>query len=335
MGNTGIKGQALSHTQRMETLENKTNGSNFTNEGTIQAEGKRLLLTTADAEEYYAYKKQKKIAEIMDALSHSEGVIEGAEDVQRALERAKRIHQAALRITPTHFARTKAALSRGQVAVDCCIGGNGETLPKVKAYEMKLARRMGAAELTVALTPSLVDGCRYAEIRKELKILKRAAKKSIWKVWVDKPYPYTTLMRLARLASEVDARYFSVPYFAGCEQLRYELYRGCRLEILGVETLAEFKKMMGAGVGRIVTSRGYEFFTQWMKEADKIRYVPPKTETVKEPEKDEKSVEKSTVEMQKEEEKAEVPEKMENNVEAKNPETDYHCRLEGTELKFL
>ena len=38
--------------------------------------------------------------------------------------------------------------------------------------------------------------------------------------------------------------------------------------------------MTGAGVGRIVTARGYELFTQWMQEADKIRYTPPKTQLI-------------------------------------------------------
>lgn len=327
MENIGIKGRRLSHTQRMENMENKTNETDFT-KGNAD---KRLLLTTEDAEEYYAYKKQKKIAEIMDALSHTEGIVEGVEDAQHALERAKRIRQAALRITPTHFARTKGYFSRGQVAVDCYVGGNGEALPQVKAYEMKLARRMGATELTVALTPSLVDACRYAELRKEMKLLRRAAKRNVWKVWVDKQYPYTTLMRLARLASEMGAQYFSVPYFAGCEQLRFELYRGCRLEVLGVDTLGDFKKMTGAGVGRIVTSRGFELYTQWMKEAEKIRYVPPKTEPIK----TEKPAEEPAVKEQGEEKTTETAERTEENSASKNPETDYRCRLEGTELKFL
>ena len=48
-----------------------------------------------------------------------------------------------------------------------------------------------------------------------------------------------------------------------------------------METLADFKKMTGAGVGRVVTSHGYDFYLQWMKEAEMIRYIPPKTEEEK------------------------------------------------------
>ena len=302
----------------MEKMENKTNGETFTKEN------KGLILTAADAEEYYAYKKQKKIAEIMDAMSRSEGVLEATDDAQSVIDRASRIRQSAVRMKSARFLQARVELLRKKIAADCWIGESGETLPRVKAYEMKLARKMGAKELTVALTPSLVDACRYNEIRKELRVLKRAAKKCVWKVWVDGHYPYTTLMRLARLVSEAGANYFSIPCFAGCEQLRFELYKGCRLEIVGLDNFADFKKMTGAGVGRIVTSRGYEFYTQWMKEAEKIRCETPKNEAVK------------PLPSQKDEEKKEV--KTEKTLESdvkKDPETDYQCRLEGAELKFL
>lgn len=305
-------------TQRMEKMENKTSGEVLTKEE------KGLILTAADAEEYYAYKKQKKINEIMGAMSQSEGVIELADDAQRAMERASRLRQAAVRMKSARFLQARGELSRRKIAADCLIGESGETLARVKAYEMKLVRKMGASELTVALTPSLIDACRYNEIRKELRILKRAVKKCVWKVWVDGHYPYTTLMRIARLVSEAGANFFSVPYFAGCEQLRFELYKGCRLEVVGVDTLADFKKMIGAGIGRIVTSRGYELYTQWLKEADKIQ-----GEALKKTE--QKPIDAPQNEVKKEEKAVDIL----KGGEKKNPETDYRCRIEDGELKFL
>ena len=88
------------------------------------------------------------------------------------------------------------------------------------------------------------------------------------KVWVDKKYPFPMLARLARLVSEMGADYFCVPYFVGCERLRYDLFKGCRLEVSEVETLADFKKMAGAGVERIVTQRVSEIYLEWVKEAE-------------------------------------------------------------------
>ena len=56
----------------MDDMENKTKMS----EVSTKEEG-RLLLSEKDAAEYYAYKKQKKIAHIMGALARSEGVVDG------------------------------------------------------------------------------------------------------------------------------------------------------------------------------------------------------------------------------------------------------------------
>ncbi len=321
MENLSLKVGYLSYTQRMDDMENKTNKTDFT-----KGE-KGLLLTATDVEEYYAYKKQKKMAEVMDALARSEGVIEGVDDVQRAVERALRIHQAAVRVYPTRLLQARERLSQGKVRLDCWIGAGGETLTKVKAYEVKLAKRLGASELTLVLTPSLAEACRYAEIRKELRKIKRVAKKTCLKIWVDKRYPYSTAVRLARLGAEMGVQYISIPYFAGCERLRFELFGGCQLEVVGVETLADFKKMVGAGAGRIVTAHAYEFYNQWMKEVESIRYTPPKVEAVKE--------EKAPPKPKEEEKKMENTEKVQENQPKKDPETDYRCRLEGTELKFL
>jgi deoxyribose-phosphate aldolase len=256
----------------MDDMENKTKMS----EVSTKEEG-RLLLSERDAAEYYAYKKQKKIAHIMGALARSEGVVDGKEDIKRVAEKAARIHQAAVRVTPTYFDLAKEYLSRGNVKVDCLIGGSGETLTKVKVYEARLMRRMGAKELTVAITPSWLDGRRYAEIKKELRRLMRVMKNTYVKVWVGGDYPYATVARVGRIASEVGVKYLSIPYFVGCERLRYDLFGGCLLEVVGVNTLADFKKMIGAGVGRIVTSYGFDIYAQWMKEVEEVE-VSPKTE---------------------------------------------------------
>ena len=53
----GIKRRDLLHTWHMDNMENKTKSS----EDFTKAEEGRLFLSETDAEEYYAYKKQKKI----------------------------------------------------------------------------------------------------------------------------------------------------------------------------------------------------------------------------------------------------------------------------------
>ncbi len=229
-----------------------------------------VTLTPEEAMEYCNYKRQKKISEIMSAMRRSESTLSEKEDVVKLLERGARLRQISVRTTPTKLLQYRDLLQNSPLQIDCIVGGNGETFPKAKAYESKLARRMGAKELTLILTPSLVASCRYTEIRREIKRVKKAAGKTLLKVRVEGSYPQATLSRLARLASECGADYFSLPYFAGCERLQAELLRGCLLEISGVDNLPLFQQMAGAGIGRILVSRVWELYGEWLKEAEKI-----------------------------------------------------------------
>ena len=242
---------------------------------TKETEGVRI--SQREAEEYRAYKRQKKVAEIMSAIARSASPIDMKDDIKKLVDRAARFRQAAVKVTPVVFAQVHRGLLKSGVGLDCSVGGNGETTAKVKAYEAKLAVKAGARELTLVLSSSHIFTGRYGEIRKEIQRIKRVGKRTKIKVWIDKKYPYPTVARIARLASEMGVDYVCVPYFFGCERLRYDLLRTCGLEVSEVETLDDFKKMAGAGVERIVTTRVLEIYTEWMKEAEtlSVEMQPP------------------------------------------------------------
>ena len=242
---------------------------------TKETEGVRI--SQREAEEYRAYKRQKKVAEIMSAIARSASPIDMKDDIKKLVDRASRFRQAAVKVTPVVFAQVQRELLKSRVGLDCIVGGNGETTAKVKAYEAKLAVKAGARELTLVLSSSHIFTGRYGEIRKEIPRIKRVGKRTKIKVWIDKKYPYPTVARIARLASEMGVDYVCVPYFFGCERLRYDLLRTCGLEVSEVETLDDFKKMAGAGVERIVTTRVLAIYTEWMKEAEtlSVEMQPP------------------------------------------------------------
>ena len=250
---------------------------------TKETEGVRI--SQREAEEYRAYKRQKKVAEIMSAIARSASPIDMKDDIKKLVDRASRFRQAAVKVTPVVFAQVQRELLKSRVGLDCIVGGNGETTAKVKAYEAKLAVKAGARELTLVLSSSHIFTGRYGEIRKEIQRIKRVGKRTKIKVWIDKKYPYPTVARIARLASEMGVDYVCVPYFFGCERLRYDLLRTCGLEVSEVETLDDFKKMAGAGVERIVTTRVLEIYTEWMKEAEtlSVEMQPPVKELLPAP----------------------------------------------------
>lgn len=360
MDKNGIKGREKSHNQRMENKAQEKQA--FTNvnipkingaigQSATEKEG-RVSITTREAMEYREFKRQQKRAEILSAIARSEGVLNENDDVGRVAEYGAKLRQAAVRIMPSRLEVVGAFFHRRAVPLDCVIGGNGETLTKVKRYEAKIAVRMGAKELTLILSPYQVMHCRYTELRKEIKTLRRAAKGAKLKVWINKGYPQTCVSQLAKLCGELGVSYLCVPYYEGCEKLRIDLTGGCKLQVSEVETLEEYRKLVLAGVQRIVTERGWEIYHDWMREVEKINFpqlntpitatpITEKPQTELKPNVSEKPVAEDKEEKKQKDvlllpSAAHKPlEELSETRKTKNAETEYCCRLEGSELKFL
>jgi hypothetical protein len=159
----------------------------------------------------------------------------------------------------------------------------------------------------------------------------------VLKVRTEKNCPLASLERLARICSELGVQYFSIPYFAGCERLQAECSRGCLLEVSGIDSLPIFKEMAGAGMGRMMVKRAWELYSEWLKEVEQI-VVEKVEQTPPAPIEDT---------MKKEDEKEEEKEKEEKDLPPKlpmlplqtppvsNPQTNYRCHMEGSDLKFL
>ena len=289
------------------------------NEKTIQTEPTKdgVFIPWKDIEEYRAYKWRKKLNEIASAFSCSKySLCEGGE-LQRVCERAIRLGQPSVRVPLSKLAQTRFYLGASKVKLDCYIGGTGETLGTVKAYEARKALRGKAGELSVAVTPSLVNAMRFGDIKRELKRIKRMARKACFTVCAGATYTPSALTRLARVASEIGANYFSVPYHTGCERLRLDLTNGCKLEITGVNELALWQKLRSFGASRIVTDRAWEMHGEWLRGEEANKEKAEKTQEQK-PETDTK------------EEKLPPPQ----TAKAYNPETDYQCKLVGNKLQF-
>ncbi len=247
----------------------------------MEEQRKEVLLTRREAEEYCQYKRQKKLAEITSALRRTESLLTEEGSALRIAENALRLKQASARLTPRDMVRRGEYFRAQGVAMDCLIGGTGETFVRVKIYEGKCALRAGAKELTVRLTPSLIASNQFQDLRKELKRIRRALGKAVLKARIEEIYPYPVLSRLAKLCSEVKMQYFSIPYFEGCEKVLIDLSGGCQLEVSGVETLPDLKKTTGAGMGRTVSTRAFELYREWLDEVADIT-VEEETQVIEE-----------------------------------------------------
>ena len=228
-----------------------------------------ITLSVTEAAEYQAYKREKHILEVMNHIQKS--VLDARqEDVKAVTARAVKYGCAAVKVLPPQISLVRALTENSKVKTDCIIGGRGETFLKVKVYETKLARRAGAQELTLCLNESDVHAGRFNEIKKEIKKVCKAAKGGVVKVRLQESWGNETLLKLCRLAFESGAKYVSVCYFEGCERLKNDLYSGLGIEVTDVATLAVFKKMAGAGMQRIQTSRLQHIYEEWMCEAENV-----------------------------------------------------------------
>jgi hypothetical protein len=90
-------------------------------------------------------------------------------------------------------------------------------------------------------------------------------------------------------------RFFCIPYFAGCEKLRFDLMNGCKLEVIGVQHLQDFRRLLTFGIARMVTDSAWEIYGAWLQEADRIEFAKSEDrETLKE-QSPEQSTEKENV----------------------------------------
>lgn len=271
----------LSHTQTMDmqTESRLLTAQTTTDEKSAANKTPSMMISQREAEEFCAYKKQKKLVEINCAISRAELAFDGETDAQSVCAAVEKFRLASVKMPLSILSQYSAFFKGRGVACDCVIGGTGETLTDVKVREARYALKYKAKEITLILVPSAVRGARYAEIRKELKKLRRATSRAYLKVWVDGKYPYALLSRLARICAEENIDYISVPYFEGCEKLRADLFGGCLMEVSGVENLPDYKKMVGAGVGRILTNHIASIRAEWMREVDEICFPAVKKPT--------------------------------------------------------
>lgn len=236
-----------------------------------------ITLSDAEAEAYQAYKREKHILEVMNYMQKTVLDARG-EDVKKLALTAIKHGCAAVKIFPSQLALARAAIEGSKLKIDCFIGGTGETFTKAKVYETKLSRRNGAQEITLLLSENDVKNNRFAEIKKEIKKVCKAAKGGCVKVCLKETWDNETLIKLCKISFEAGAKLISVPYFEGCERLRNDLYLGLDIEVTNVQTTAILKKMAGAGMQRIQTARLQSIYDELMLEAENVMIEQVNTE---------------------------------------------------------
>jgi deoxyribose-phosphate aldolase len=234
-----------------------------------------LFLSPKEALEYCNFKREKFRAEVMRAVAATTVDIRaagGGEEEKRLLAAALKHKTATVTLTGNRLPYALPNLSP-QSAADVWIGGDGNAHIKAKFFELKTALRMGAKEATVAIDPHLILEEKFSEIKKRTKRLKAKAKKTPLKLGVV-ALNAATGAKLYRIAAECGVG-FSVPYFKGVERLKTESGQAAFLQVTGVATVADFKRLKEAGVDRIGAVDLDEIYAALIKEAEECAISVP------------------------------------------------------------
>lgn len=231
------------------------------------------MLSPIEAEEYCAYKRQKRVEEVRRAFlkAELETIPLTLESLKKTCATALKLHVAAVRVTSEHVRAAKSLLGES-VGVDVAVGGDGSQATKVKAYETKYALRLGGREISLVLSEAMRKSDKTGEMKKEIAKIVKSAKRGLVKIALREETAISEIARIAKLVGESGGKFVSVPYFSGVEELRAAMGDCCMLEVREVSDAAQFKALVRAGVERISTARAEEIFAELMREAENCTF---------------------------------------------------------------
>lgn len=139
-------------------------------------------MSIEEAAQYEEFKRERKALEesarirkiVVDASLRSTD----RAALSRACALVKRIGAGGILVSPVNVAPARRILGRG-FPVICTVGGTGESLPAVKKTETKKAVGQGANEIRLTLSFSKLVGGDVNYLKKEIKAVKRGAKRAI------------------------------------------------------------------------------------------------------------------------------------------------------------
>ncbi len=139
------------------------------------------VITAAEAVEYGEFKRTKREAEIAVALKKL--IVDASRRetdryaLKTACESARKLGAYGVLVSPVGVMSAKKHLAGSKTYVACLVGGTGETLMPVKKLEAKKAIAAGARDIRLVLCYSALRAGNLSYLRREVKKVRRAAKK--------------------------------------------------------------------------------------------------------------------------------------------------------------
>ncbi len=222
-------------------------------------EEKMMTLTAQEAAEYGEFKRFKRETEISFTLKRL--IVDASRretdknTLKNACETARNLNADSVLVSPLNVASAKRILEKSEVKICCLVGGTGESLIATKRYEAKRAVKHGAHEVRLILSYGALNSGNAAYLRKELKRVRRAVKKSVLTISLE-DHSLTSEQIATACRAAREARANGVTVRGDMTLALRAIKEGAgklKVDCSGVENSEQLRSLVKAGVQRAST----------------------------------------------------------------------------------
>ena len=241
-----------------------------------QATLPEITITPDEAAQFEEFKRTRRENEIAIRLQKSVIDASRRETDRSALARAcalaKKYRASAVAVSPVNTALCRRILEDSGVGVICLTGGTGESLPAVKKIEAKKAFACGAGEIRMVLCYSHLALGDFNYLKKEIKKVRKAAKKRVLTVSLeDRSLTREEVALGVRAAREAKADGVCVRGELSHLASAIDAGNGLRVDVSGVENAEQFNSLLRAGAARAYTAHLETIAEELFSEASRMQ----------------------------------------------------------------
>lgn len=218
-----------------------------------------MVISPVEAAQFQEFKRTRREAEIAARLTKS--VIDASrretdkKAVARALALAKKYGSGAVLVSPVNVALARRIAEDSHIKIICLVGGTGESLPAVKKCEAKKAFSCGAGEIRLVLCYSQLAGGNLNYLKREIKKVRKAAKKRPVTVSLeDHALTREEILLGVKAAREAKADGVCVRGELVLFTVASDEGGGLHIDVSGVENAEQFNSLLRAGANRVCTA---------------------------------------------------------------------------------
>jgi deoxyribose-phosphate aldolase len=246
-----------------------------------------VSIPSEEAADFEEYKQKKRNLELKSKVQKLEPILSDRyatlAELKNFCAEAMRYRPACVCVQPIYVKTCSALLRRSGIGVCCLVGGNSESVPRVKLYECKRAFRDGANEVNYAPCAAYILNGNFQKLKREIRRVVRCAKTRTVKIDLDVTMlTRDKIFRAAETMADAGAKILSLPADGEliCE-LQNKLRGRCFVMARGAESVSEFKSMVDLNCVRVSSAEADKIVNAMAGELNAVFPLPTEKITKK------------------------------------------------------